>query len=96
MMKELTRRERKGLRIDVDKSELEDIVSFVLARKGLSNEQKIDRLLFYDHTLHGNLDITNHQKDKKKVMLRSRIIYRAIKTLDKTLGDVFLAHQDDA
>lgn len=94
-MKELTKKESSALLLEVDKSALEELVSNLLSRKNMSDADKIDRLLFYDHSLHGNLDVTNRTKDKKKVMLRSRIIYRAIKKIDENLGTVFLQHQDD-
>lgn len=93
-MTELTKKETNALKLTATNEELQDICSSILSRRW-NDRKKIDRLLFYDHNLHGNLDVTNRTKDKKKVMLKSRIIYRAIKQIDKNLGDIFLQHQDD-
>lgn len=94
-MKELTKKERQALDLEAEKSLLEDIVFNVLDKKTWDDKKKIDTLLLYDATLNLNLDITNKTKDKKRVLRKSKIIYRAIKQIDKALGDTFLIHQDD-
>jgi hypothetical protein len=93
-MTELTRKETDALTLFSTREQLEEIISKVTSMKSWDDRKKIDKLLFYDHILHGNLDVTNKTTDKRKVMKKSRIIYRAIKEIDKTLGDIFLKHQD--
>tara|TARA_B100001287_G_scaffold135375_1_gene113918 strand:- start:11997 stop:12287 length:291 start_codon:yes stop_codon:yes gene_type:complete len=95
MKYELNKRERNALELESEKVQLEELVSKVLSRVSWSDRAKIDKLLFYDHTLHGHLDCTNLKKDKKAVISKSRIIYRGIKKIDTNLGNVFLRHQDD-
>jgi len=95
MYAEPNKRELKALTKNASKDDLNKIVEKVLSRKNMSVSQKIDRLLLFDHTLHGELDRDHTVKDKKIIMARSRIIYRGIKKIDKKLGDSFLLHQDD-
>ena len=92
---EPTAKQRKALKMNASKDSLNDIIEKVLLRKSLSITQKIDRLLLFDHTLHGELDVDHTVHDKKKIMIKSRIIYRGIKRLDKKLGETFLIFQDD-
>jgi hypothetical protein len=40
------------------------------------------------------LGIESSAKDKKETKKKSRVIYRAIKSYNKTLGDSFLQHMD--
>ena len=63
--------------------------------KTWNEKKKIDMLLFYDHTLHDNLDIKNLTSAKREVIRRSKMIYKGIKIIDKTLGDSFLQLQDE-
>lgn len=92
---ELTKKELFALHINSDDDLLREIISNVLLKKSWNDRQKIDKLLFFDHSLHGNLDMKSKVSDKKRVMTKSRIIYRAIKEIDKKLGENFLQHQDD-
>lgn len=94
---ELTKKQREALDINADNQLLEDLVNSVLEKTTVSDRNKVDRLLHFDHTLHGNLDVKNSHKDsdKRKIMKKSRIIYRGLKKIDKKLGESFLQLQDD-
>jgi hypothetical protein len=95
MKTEPTKRELKALDIASDKQLLQNEIDRVLSMKTWSDQRKLDTLLLFDHTLHGNLDITNQKSEKKEVIRRSKMIYKGIRNIDKTLGDSFLQLQDE-
>jgi hypothetical protein len=66
----------------------------ILNFKTISIKQKIDRLLEMDANNYTNLGIDSTKTQREEVKKESRFIYRAIKTLDKELGNLFLQHQD--
>jgi hypothetical protein len=66
----------------------------ILNYKTISINQKIDRLLEIDANNYTNLGSDSTKTEKELVKKESRFIYRAIRTLDKELGDLFLQHQD--
>jgi hypothetical protein len=66
----------------------------ILNFKTISIRQKIDRLLEMDANNYTNLGIDSTKTQREEVKKESRFIYRAIKTLDKELGNLFLQHQD--
>ena len=66
----------------------------ILNYKTISIRQKIDRLLEMDANNYTNLGIDSTKTQREQVKKESRFIYRAIKTLDKELGNLFLQHQD--
>jgi len=51
-------------------------------------------LLELDSTLYTELGISSSKKDKQETKKKSRVIYRAIKTFNKSLGNSFLDHMD--
>jgi hypothetical protein len=95
MRTEPNKKELKALNIASDKQLLQDEIDRVLSMKTWSDQKKIDTLLLFDHTLHGNLDVTNQKSEKKEVIRRSRMIYKGIKNIDKTIGESFLQLQDE-
>lgn len=60
----------------------------------LSDRKKIDRLLELDATMYCNLGIESSKNDRREVKKQSKIIYRAIKTINKDLGNSLLQAMD--
>lgn len=75
--------------VDVSKY-CEDIMS----RKDVDDTKKIDGMLRLDATLYMHLGVGSKKSEREETKKKSRVIYRAIKTIDKALGDSFLSHQD--
>ena len=74
-----------------------DVAKFcdkIIARDSISNNVKIDGMLRLDATLYMHLGSGSKKSEREETKKKSRTIYRAIKTLDKALGDSFLSHQD--
>lgn len=71
-------------------SKIEKILNY----KSISIRQKIDRLLELDAVNYTNLGSESTKTQREEVKKESRFIYRAIKTLDTDLGNLFLQHQD--
>lgn len=71
-------------------NDIEKILNF----KTWDDKKKIDELLRIDATIyaHQGVDSTKAEKDENKI--NSRKIYRAIKQIDKSLGDSFLQLMD--
>lgn len=69
-------------------------INKILNYKTISIRQKIDRLLEIDANNYTNLGSDSSKTEKEQVKKESRFIYRAIRTLDKELGNLFLQHQD--
>jgi len=66
----------------------------ILNYKSIPIRQKIDRLLELDAINYTNLGSESTKTQREEVKKESRFIYRAIKTLDTDLGNLFLQHQD--
>lgn len=66
----------------------------VMSRKRATDKQRIDAMLELDATMYMHLGSDSKISEHKETKKKSRIIYRAIKNIDKTLGDSFLSHQD--
>ena len=60
----------------------------------VSDKGKVDILLKMDAAQYTNLGNTSTKTEKELVKKNSRHIYRAIKSLDNSLGESFLSHQD--
>ena len=60
----------------------------------LSDRKKIDRLLELDATMYCNLGIESSKSERREVKKQSKIIYRAIKTINKDLGNSLLQAMD--
>ena len=70
------------------------MIDQILNYKTYTDRRKIDALLELDATMYCNLGIESTKKERLEVKKQSRQIYRAIKTLDKSLGDSLLHFMD--
>lgn len=70
------------------------MIDKILNYTSVSNKGKIDRLLELDATLYCNLGSDSTKTERKETKMQSKQIYRAIKTLDKSLGEQLLQHMD--
>jgi len=66
----------------------------ILSFKTWSDKQKIDALLQMDCTMYCNLGSDSTIAEKKEVKRKSKDIYKAIKKVDKAMGDLFLSDVD--
>jgi hypothetical protein len=69
------------------------MVNKILNYKTISDKEKIDRLLELDAIMYTNLGSDSTKTDRNETKKKSRIIYRAIKNLDRDLGDMLLINQ---
>ena len=69
------------------------MINKILNYKTISTKDKIDRLLELDAIMYTNLGSDSTKTDRNETKKKSRIIYRAIKTLDRDLGDMLLINQ---
>lgn len=69
------------------------MVDKILNYKTISDKEKIDRLLELDAIMYTNLGSDSTKTDRNETKKKSRIIYRAIKNLDRDLGDMLLINQ---
>ena len=74
--------------------ELHSVVGKLLTAEFDSDRQKIDELLMINVNLHCQLGIDSNKSEKEQVKKLSRIIFRAIKTIDKYEGENFIRTQD--
>jgi hypothetical protein len=70
------------------------IIDKILGYTSVSDRDKIDRLLELDCNLYCNLGTDSTKTERLEVKKQSRMIYRAIKKIDFTLGDKFLYYMD--
>lgn len=70
------------------------MIDKILNYKTYSDRKKIDALLELDATMYCNLGIDSTKTERLETKKQSRAIYRAIKTLDKSLGDSLLHFMD--
>lgn len=76
---------------------MEELTKFtekVLGYKTWSEKKKIDALLEYDCNLYTNLGLESTKKEVNDVKKKSKVIYRAIKQINKPEGDKLLWHMD--
>lgn len=69
------------------------MVNKILNYKTISDKDKINRLLELDAIMYTNLGSDSTKTDRNETKKKSRIIYRAIKGLDRDLGDMLLINQ---
>ena len=69
------------------------MIDKILNYKTVSIKNKIDRLLELDANMYTELGKDSTKSERLQAKKKSRIIYRAIKTLDKDLGDMLLINQ---
>lgn len=62
----------------------------ILNYENISNKKKIDLLLEMDCDMYTNLGLDSTKSEKLETKKKSKIIYRAIKTIDKKTGEDFL------
>ena len=74
--------------------ELHSVVGKLLTAEFDSDRQKIDELLMINVNLHCQLGSESNKSEKEQVKKLSRIIFRAIKTIDKYEGENFIRTQD--
>lgn len=71
----------------------EYMVNKILNYKTISDKEKINRLLELDAIMYTNLGSDSTKNDRNETKKKSRIIYRAIKNIDRDLGDMLLINQ---
>lgn len=69
------------------------MVNKILNYKTISDKEKINRLLELDAIMYTNLGSDSTKTDRNETKKKSRIIYRAIKNIDRDLGDMLLVNQ---
>lgn len=69
------------------------MIDKILNYKTVSIKNKIDRLLELDANMYTDLGSDSTKTERLEAKKKSRAIYRAIKTLDKDLGDMLLINQ---
>jgi hypothetical protein len=70
------------------------MIDKILNYKSISDNGKINRLLELDATLYCNLGSDSTKTERLETKKQSRHIYRAIKTIDKSLGEMLLRAMD--
>ncbi len=66
----------------------------VVGYSSKSPEEKTSALLELDTLLYTMIGIESSLTEKRETKKKSRVIYRAIKSYNKSLGDLFLQHMD--
>lgn len=66
------------------------MIDKILNYKTVSIKDKIDRLLELDANMYTELGSDSTKTERLEAKKKSRIIYRAIKTLNKDLGEMLL------
>jgi len=66
----------------------------ILEFKTWDTKQKVDELLRIDAAMYCNLGTDSTKQERAKVKSNSRLIYLAIKKLDRSSGEMFLRCQD--
>jgi len=74
--------------------ELHSAVGQLLTSDHGSDREKIDDLLRINANLHSQLGSDSTKTEKEYVRKLSRIIFRAIKTVDRHIGESFIRTQD--
>ena len=66
----------------------------ILNYKTYSDKQKIDSLLEIDANLYCNLGKETNKTERLEVKRYSKLIYKAIKSINADTGNLFLQHMD--
>tara|TARA_B100001173_G_scaffold169328_1_gene146321 strand:- start:54 stop:308 length:255 start_codon:yes stop_codon:yes gene_type:complete len=66
----------------------------VLTYKTWKDKRKVDKLLEMDCSMYAHLGTDSSNKDRIDVRKSSRRIYQAIKTINNTMGTLFLQQMD--
>ena len=81
-------------RFDIHELDVNTFCEKITGFKTKSEKEKMDALLELDTMLYTQLGVDSSLKDKKETKKKSRIIYRAIKSFNKEIGDSLLQHMD--
>ncbi len=73
--------------------EQQDKILKILGYKTWSDNRKVDALLEIDVNMYTNLGTDSTKTERSNVAKESRFIYRAIKSIDETLGKQLLRTQ---
>jgi alcohol dehydrogenase YqhD (iron-dependent ADH family) len=84
----------KQSRFDIHELDVNTFCEKITGFKTKSEKEKMDALLELDTMLYTQLGVDSSLKDKKETKKKSRIIYRAIKSFNKEIGDSLLQHMD--
>ena len=84
----------KQSRFNIQELDVNAFCERITGFKTKSEKEKMDALLELDTMLYTELGIDSSIKDKKETKKKSRIIYRAIKSFNKDIGDQLLQHMD--
>lgn len=79
---------------DINTLDVDRFCEKVVGYTTKSNEEKTSALLELDTLLYTMLGIESTLTEKRETKKKSRVIYRAIKSYNKALGDSFLQHMD--
>lgn len=71
-----------------------DDIYKILEFKSWPDEKKLSELLRIDAALYCSLGTDSTKADRDSVKSKSRTIYKAIKTFDKSTGEMFLRAMD--
>lgn len=81
-------------RFDIYNLDVSSFCEDILNNQRLTDDKRLNALLELDTLLYTMLGIDSTAGEKKETKKKSRIIYRAIKKFNKSLGDSFLQHMD--
>ena len=84
----------KQSKFDIHSIDINSFCEKVIGYKTKTEKEKMDALLELDTLLYTRLGRDSTLTDKRETKKKSRVIYRAIKTFNKAVGDSFLQHMD--
>lgn len=84
----------KQTQFDIQELDVNAFCDRITGFKTKSEKEKMDALLELDTMLYTQLGTDSSLKDKRETKKKSRIIYRAIKSFNKEVGDQLLQHMD--
>lgn len=84
----------KQVSFDIHSLDVNSFCDKVVGYVTKKEKEKMDALLELDTLLYTRLGKDSTLTDKRETKKKSRIIYRAIKTFNKPVGDSFLQHMD--
>ena len=82
----------KNIEVSMD---VREQVDKIMSYKTVSDNEKIDRLLFINANQYCNLGTDSNKTDRQKAEINSRYIYRAIKNIDVYLGAFLLKANEE-
>jgi len=74
--------------------EINNLVSSIAEDTSRTVKERIDSLLELDKANHAEIGLETSKDEKKEIYTMSRIIYKAVKSLDKETGDLLLRTSD--